>query len=129
MTFLDLTGSFSAGLDTLGLDWRNGFAVGAVVDTGMITVAAEYISGHHIVTDEEIEGYQLWTKVDVGRFSPFIQYQNSRKGDDDREKTRIHFGTAFLLKEEVKLRLQATQVADKDEDGHTEISMSIFARF
>ncbi len=126
---VDITGSYGTGLDTLGLKWRSGWSVGGIFDNERIAGAAEYMAGKDIVTEQDIEGWQLWFKLALGRFTPSIQYERSRRGDKDWEKTRLHIGTSYMLREEIKLRIQASQLDDKDTESHTELSISVAAKF
>lgn len=133
LKILDFTASLGAGMDTLGLEWRNAWDIGTMFKWRKLEIAGEYASGKDIYTKNDIEGYQFWTRYKIGKFRPFVQFEKAiteiASSEYFERKQRTHIGLMFEPIKAIRLRAQASYVDDSDDSPHTEIFIQAHARF
>ncbi|MCK5832800.1 hypothetical protein KAH81_03920 [bacterium] len=141
--FVDLIGSYGTGLDTLGLEWRDAWNIGATASSGDLELGGEYIAGNDVVSNDDFNGYELWARYAFGKFQPYLQYEHCLRKhyysfedgmdplfhDLSDNKKRTHLGLGFEPIEGTRLKVQASYIDDEYETPHTEITIQVHARF
>ncbi|RKZ29443.1 hypothetical protein DRQ36_08605 [bacterium] len=129
LEFVDFIGSYGTGLDTLGLEWRNAWNLGAILDPGNLELAGEYAEGTDIITEDKVEGYELWARYSFGKFQPYLQYESV--GTDTESEPKTSIGLRFEPIDKIRLKLQGTYINIDKTGGvsHSEITLQAHARF
>ena len=140
---VDIIASYGTGLDTLGLERRSAYNIGAIASPGNLELGGEYIAGNDIVTNDDFDGYEIWTRYTFGKFRPYLQYEHNfwkpyysyESGMDpvfadmSERKKRTHLGLGFEPIGGIRLKVQATYIDDEHDTPHNEISIQVYARF
>ncbi len=129
---IDLIFSYGNGLDTLGLKFRDGIGVGAILEFGDLDCAGEAIFVQDMDRGKAITGYQVWVRYFVGNFAPYIQFEaledlwNNPDDPDcsiDNRQKRFHLGLTFDPVYNIRLRLESIHDNIETEPQYTTIKL------
>lgn len=122
---IDIVGSFGTGMDSLGLEWRNAWGIGAIAQPWKGEIGYEYIAGNSVHNAEEFSGWHVWSKYKLGKFAPYVHYESIT--EDLFPENRTHLGVAFDPITDIRFRAETIFI--ESDSPRSELKIQASARF